>query len=673
MHIIAPSGPEPLSGRPVVSLLGPVRLTLAGQDARLRSRKARALLAYLLLSGQGLETRERLVGLLWSEAGEVQARASLRQALHELRESLEAVGCDALRGDRLSVSFAAGATTDVEEVLSAAEAGLPHPLLATPRLGERLLEGLDDLDPAFRGWLQVTRQGFQDRLMRSLEAGMRRDSQPPAARMRLAEAILRLDPTQEEACRCLMRLAAEAGDTAGALRAYDTLWKLLEEDYDSKPSEQTQALVAEIKLGRIGPRGPAPVPASPVASGAPARIALLVEPFALNGVAEGQIHLAQGFRHDLIACLVRFREWFVVDGPTLPPPEQIAARVSGRYRVSATAYQVGDRISQVLTLADQGSGILIWSERMELRLDGWFEAHRDIVRRIATALNLQISSSRLQRLSMEPDVSLESYDRWLRATAMIRRFSPENWARARLLFEECMAETPGFSSAWAGLAQMENSAHIIHPGERRSRAREAHSVELARRAVQLDPTDSRAHLTLGWSLIMSGQHSQAKVPVQLACELNPYDSWTLISAAMHHAFNGEHALARSLAEQSLEQSLMPQLIHWGYQVSIAFLAGDEAGTLEAYDRAQDVIRTLPAWRAAALARLGRLEEARESAGRFLRLVRESWFAAEAPTDAAIVRWLLHLYPIRRAEEWQRFRDAIALAGLPVEGIRFGEW
>ena len=227
----------------------------------------------------------------------------------------------------------------------------------------------------------------------------------------------------------------------------------------------------------------------PRLSAAPARIALLVEPFAVNGVAEGQMHLAQGFRHDLIACLVRFREWFVVDGPAMPSAEQTGNRVSARYRISATAYQVGDRISLVLTLAEQDSGIFIWSERMELRLDGWFEVHRDIVRRIAIALNLQISSARLQRLSVESDVSLESYDRWLRATAMIRSFSPQNWARAGQLFRECIERTPGFSSAYSGLAQMENSVHIIHPGERRSREREKRAVELARRAVHLDPTN----------------------------------------------------------------------------------------------------------------------------------------------------------------------------------------
>jgi hypothetical protein len=39
----------------------------------------------------------------------------------------------------------------------------------------------------------------------------------------------------------------------------------------------------------------------------------------------------------------------------------------------------------------------------------------------------------------------------------------------------------------------------------------------------------------------------------------------------------------------------------------------------------------------------------------------------------MVRWLLHLYPIRRAEEWNRLRDGIAAAGLPTYGARHGDW
>ncbi len=61
-----------------------MRAAADGRDIKLRKRKARALLAYLALTDGCQETRERLVGLLWSDSEEDKARSSLRQILHEL-------------------------------------------------------------------------------------------------------------------------------------------------------------------------------------------------------------------------------------------------------------------------------------------------------------------------------------------------------------------------------------------------------------------------------------------------------------------------------------------------------------------------------------------------------------------------------------------------------------
>ena len=65
----------------------------------------------------------------------------------------------------------------------------------------------------------------------------------------IATAIVNLDPTHEEACCHLMRVHAEQGDVAGALRIYKALWNLLDRDYGMEPSPATEELVAKIKLG----------------------------------------------------------------------------------------------------------------------------------------------------------------------------------------------------------------------------------------------------------------------------------------------------------------------------------------------------------------------------------------------------------------------------------------
>ena len=217
----------------------------------LRTQKAGAVLSYLALAETKHESRERLVGLLWSRSDEEKARASLRQVVRELRSAFEEAGYGGFVAGRLSVNLDAETVeVDVESIIRQAESGSVHPLLLnTPQLGERILEGMDDLDPSFRVWVLAKRQTIHDRLMRNLGAGLVADDVAADTRRDVAAAIVNLDPTHEEACCHLMRSHAEEGDVAGALRIYKALWNLLDRDYGMEPSPATEKLVAEIKMG----------------------------------------------------------------------------------------------------------------------------------------------------------------------------------------------------------------------------------------------------------------------------------------------------------------------------------------------------------------------------------------------------------------------------------------
>jgi tetratricopeptide (TPR) repeat protein len=215
------------------------------------------------------------------------------------------------------------------------------------------------------------------------------------------------------------------------------------------------------------------------------------------------------------------------------------------------------------------------------------------------------------------------------------------------------------------LADLNTIEHIAHPGVYRSRQREQKALELAHHAVQLDPADMHAHRCLAWADMMVGQYEQAELHMQVASELNPNDCWTLTSAALLLAFCGEAERASSLSRTALDLTPSPSRTQWAYQADILFLTGDYAGAVEAADRAQDVLWGVAAWRTAALAHLGREAEAAAEARRFLSRTRASWFGAGPATDEAIVNWLLHLYPLRRCDDWERLRDGLVAAGLPA--------
>ena len=656
-----------------LALLGGFSMNHDGEEIRVAIQKGKALVAYLVLSPTQNESRERVAGLLWSESEEFHARASLRQTLRQLRQAFDEAGVDVLQADRSGIRIdLSKVDLDVHQVIDAASRGEAAPqIFRSRRLTDALLQGYEDIDPAFRSWLLVQRQTLFDQLTGLLERALSSGEYDATTRKTAAAALAKIDPSHEGACRYLMRSYAEDGDISSALRQYRTLWDLLDDEYGMEPSEATQELVARIKSGRFeeenriaAPRlaqPPAAPEAAPVlhpALQAKRRLVLAVGEFSADGIDADRGYLIRGFRHELIGCLVRFRDWVVLDQTSGAGDAADLSEGDVVYRIDATLLPGSDGVTLVLTLKDARSGHYIWSDRHIISLEEWFAAQQLIVRRIAMALNVNISAERLQRISGKPDVSLDVYDRWLRGQALSLRWRPEDETRAEAIFRAIIDEAPGFAPAYSSLVQILNSHHHIFPGRFRTREREKDALALAKRSVQVDPLDSKTHLCLGWAQAMNNHFEQAELSYTMAYELNENDPWTMLSSAHGLAFCDRLDSARRLADQALDLGLKSSALHWGYQVGIRFLCGDYEGSVAAADRAQDIIYNLPAWKAAALHHLGRADESRAEAARFCASIRTVWQGATPADDETIFRWLLHSFPIRRNEAWERLRDGL---------------
>ena len=129
-----------------LSIFGTFRVADAlGNEIPVKSRKARALLAYLALPPGKPRSREQIMALLWSDRGDQHARSSLRQALSGLRKDLGEERLSALR------------ITDEALTLDPARATVEP---ASP--GDVLLDGLHLSDPAFEEWLRDERLRLVD-------------------------------------------------------------------------------------------------------------------------------------------------------------------------------------------------------------------------------------------------------------------------------------------------------------------------------------------------------------------------------------------------------------------------------------------------------------------------------------------------------------------------------
>jgi TolB-like protein len=600
--------------------------------------------------------------------------------------ALADAGFDGLAADKLAIRIdQSRVAVDLWDILEEAQAGRAHPLLLQfDRPLERLLENLETLDPAFRIWLLAKRQTLSERVRRLLENAIRDSGRLEAERETLARALMNLDPTHEEAARLLIRARAGAGDIGAALGIYKALWDLLDAEYDVEPSKETQELIAAIKLGQPAagawPRVDVPdtsrgagtavaLPEAPTLRKPWPKLMVSVAGFEASATKPRHRYLVEGFRSELIACLVRFREWVVRD-LTLSTAAGSQAADTAEYAVEASAFEASvDTLRLIVTLRNLTTNTFLWSERLNVSITNWFEAQQLVVRRITTALNVHLSAEHLISVAGKPPKDLNAYDLWLLGQATILSFDPKNWEVAKNLFRQVIAQIPDFAPAYSSLAQMGNSSHFLFPGVFRDSNSTGEALNYARDAARLDPIDSRSQLCLGWSHALAKHYEQATLFMGLACELNENDAWTVLSSAACFALCGQYEQARQLATHVLQLPLSPSPLQWSYHAAIRFMQCDYEGAVHAANAAGDANLTALGYWAPALFHMGDREGAAVALNRFFEAVRRRWVGTEPASDANITRWFLHLAPIKRSDDWLRLRDGLAGAGAPVEGSR----
>ncbi len=281
-----------------VRVLGPAQVTVGGAPAPLELlwRKHLALLVYLARSPRKSRTREHLIGLLWSDRDEKQARHSLSEGLRVLRRVLGDAG---VQVDVDQVRLAAeGVTLDCDRFAALAARGEWD--AAAALVDGEFLEGLA-LPGAneFESWLGAERALWRaqalEAFVKSAEAQLAHGD--TAAATRAALRAVGFDPTSEPAARTAMRALALAGDRAAALRVAEGLARALRDALNAAPSPETARLVERIREARLGRRvltAPQAARPRPPLLGRAAELAAVAAAWERAKAGRGQVVLVQG-------------------------------------------------------------------------------------------------------------------------------------------------------------------------------------------------------------------------------------------------------------------------------------------------------------------------------------------------------------------------------------------
>ena len=650
-----------------VSLLGGFLIEAPGGKVYLPSRKAQAILAYLMLLPSQKATRESIAGLLWSGATEDLARASLRQALRRLNQYFDAVGIVGIDATRSEVRLNKRVfETDLWAVLENDADAPVHPiLLQRSDISASLLLGFEDLDEAFNSWVLTQRQNLNDRLVAGLE---RRLAQPSrvsggdAAQMakNAALALSNLDPTHEGACRELMLQHVRAGDIGSALKRYNRLWSLLENDYDMEPSDETKALVALIKSGAEETDSqPDDGSSRPAPSGTPR---LIVESFSYAGVPDPLKFMARAFRHQFMSSLLKFREWLVVDGERAER-QRVVLPTSSVFKISGDTFVKDTILYVVLSVRDASSDTILWSEENPASLDTWPRTLRQLVQKLAIAINTHVATSRKSTARAEPSQTSPVYDRWMQGRRLVHLWAPTGWAEAEEIFTSVLQDQPDFAPGHSSLSFCASLKRFVYPGFRDEPGLSILALDHAKRAIELGPRDAKSYQASGWANILAGKFERAALCFGIAETLNENDIGVAVSSALGLAYCGETEEALRRLDQLQESGFVYQSLHWSIEAACRFICRDYPGTLWAAAKANEGAFYPQAWSAVAFAQLGNDRAAEREARRFLASARENWTGDVRPLPGDISRWFLSVQPFRNPADYFHMKHCLERAGL----------
>ena len=525
-----------------------------------RGRKARCIIAQALLSGTGCVARDRLVGTLWSDRGEDQARASLRQAIAEIRRSFGAAGADIIDVDRARVCLD---RTLISSDIDGLEQGGPP----TSHWPGELLEDLDGIDPEFDEWLRVERARLRNLWLHHLERRLNLavESSDVDKINDAARQLLSFDATNELAARAAIRALAESGNAAAAVRQFDTLEKDLKWLLDARPSPETLDLVAQVKRGEIR--------STPVADGGEPRTQgalqsrataprLAVLPIVNHSGNASENYLCDGISDEFITALSKLGELLVlsrhvsfgfrgldVDLGTL------RSRLGADYALLGSMMKSGETLRFNLHISDLATGQHVWGERFDHPTGDLLSLIDRVVEPVLAATVPAVEQHEAARIRMISTDVLQAYDHYLRGkyTYYAGVGEGEDYAKRALAhFEQAYELDPNFESVIVQLVRLYNTELFFSTAGGDLAAYRRKALALAERLLLLDAKNPSAHVAMAWCLMWQRQFLLAERHFEDALRLSPYDADRINAIATGLMFLGKHDNALTVLKQSKE-------------------------------------------------------------------------------------------------------------------------
>jgi adenylate cyclase len=455
-----------------------------------------------------------------------------------------------------------------------------------------------------------------------------------------------------------LQTLAKPGAVCISGATHDQVRKVLPMAFEDLGAQEVKNIQEAVRVYQVGAPGeardaPARVAETESAPPLPDKPSIAVLPFQNMSGDPEQEYFADGMVEEIITALSRFKWLFVIarnssftfKGKAVDVKE-VGRKLGVRYVLEGSVRKAAGKVRITGQLIDAVTGAHIWADRFERDLTDVFALQDEVTVAVVSAVEPKLLQTEIALATRRRPENLTAYDHYLRAMQQFALATREGLTQALRLARRALELDPRFGPvvARAAICHMNNViwGYSANPQFERTEA-----VRLGRLALSMDDDDpdtlARASLI---SSAMVGDNESAVEMADRAVVLNPNSfiawnarGWVYNSAGLH-----EEAV-RSFERASRVSPVDPQLHLTFGGMGFAFI---ELGRFDAAivwgKKAQRHNPSFPLsyyCLASAFGHLGRDAEAREAAARLLEVdpaftISTCWIARSGQTSSKLM-------------------------------------
>jgi len=284
----------------------------------------------------------------------------------------------------------------------------------------------------------------------------------------------------------------------------------------------------------------------------PDRPSIAVLPFDNLSDDPEQEYFSDGLTEEIIAALSSVPKLFVIARNSTftykgkpVKVQQVSEELGVRYVLEGSVRKGGDKIRITAQLIDAITGNHLWAEQYDRDIKDIFAVQDEITKNIITAMQVKLTKGEEVKAASKGTKNLEAYLKYLQANELVNKINPESNALAKQLAQEAIALDPDYAWAYYILGRS-NMMDVWVKTSKSPKESIGKAIELAKKAIALDDTNTEAHGLLGFLFSMTRQHDKAVSEAEKGVALNP-------NSAYAHFIMGKTLFFAGRSEESIPE------------------------------------------------------------------------------------------------------------------------